>query len=60
MAIPILKSAIENIRDYYQNYPSCDFFETCSYERYTVDDISTIISKEAAEEYAQWIYENEK
>lgn len=60
MAAPLLQSTTDDIRDLYENYPSCEFFEHCSYHNYTADDISKIVNKQAAEEYAAWIYENEK
>jgi len=62
MALPIFQSTIDSLREDYKSgdAPSCDFFEFCSYREYTVDEVEIMVSKEAAKEYAQWIYENEK
>ena len=60
MTLPILQSAIDDIRDYYENYPNDDFFESCNCEGYTVADIDKILGAEVGRYYAKWIYENEK
>lgn len=62
MVLPLLQSTVDDINDYYENgdTPSCDVFESFNYQGYAIQEIALLISKEAAKEYAQWIYENLK
>lgn len=62
MTLPSFQSTIDSLRADYESgdAPSCEFFEHCSYMGYTVDEIRLMVNKEAAKEYAEWIYENEK
>lgn len=62
MIFPLFQSTIDSLRDAYESgdAPSYVFFESCSYQGYTIDEVRLMISKEAAKKYAQYIYDKEK